>query len=111
MKYILLSLFTLVIVESSAQQRGEVPAQPGPTFYDFLDRVDSKFNENADGWRIADLSGNNEQATRLVSWGYDTSGPGEHDLFYLQGDMPTIQHWFYWHAPEKFHGNWMFSNR
>jgi hypothetical protein len=110
MRNLYLIFFLLLFNFSVSAQRIIHVGDRLPSFYDKLDRTESKFNENAEGWQLLDASGNNPQALELKSHGEDLTLPGEHKLTYLSGKMTLANAWYYWVAPEKYWGNWMFSS-
>lgn len=110
MKHAYLVVLLITIKISALGQRVQLPPQRTPTEYDRLDRLQSKFNETTEGWQLLDANGNNPQQIELKSHGEDLSLPGEHQVKYLSGKMSLANSWYYWVAPEKFLGNWMFSS-
>lgn len=111
MKHLYPPLLLIFLLSGYAHaQRLKLPASPTPTFWHGLDKVQSKFNEDFEGWQLLDPNGNNPQELSLKSHGEDLSLPGEHRLYYLSGKMSQTNTWYYWVAPEKFLGNWMASS-
>ncbi len=110
MRYIYYLSSLLLLSFPVSAQRVFYPGGPGPSDYGKLGRVESKFNENAEGWQLLDANGNNPQEIHLKSHNEDLTHPGEHKLFYLSGKMTAANAWYYWVAPENFLGNWMFSS-
>ena len=108
--FYLIGLLIAVVDITAFGQRAYLPPQSGPDRWAGFDRTESKFNEDTEGWQLLDANGNNPQEIELKSHGEDVSLPGEHKLTYLSGKMSLPNSWYYWVAPEKFHGNWIFSS-
>ncbi len=110
MKHLYLATLLIAVSSGAFGQRVQLPAERTPSMYDNYDRIQSKFNDSAEGWQLLDANGSNPQEIQLKSHGEDLSLPGEHKVNYLSGKMSLANSWYYWVAPEQFHGNWTFSS-